>query len=217
MEVYIGTILHWPLAYAPQGWAFCRGQLLPINNNQALFSLIGTTYGGDGKTTFGLPDLRGRTPIGATTTAPNNPNTYGATGGSEGVVLTAAQLALHTHSGVATPTNVIASADLPINNADGTVANPAVGTSVLGNGFTIDADNSGNTYPIKVYTNTAINTPLNAAAVSTTVTPSKLAIQLSSTGGVTGNPPTTASHENRQPFLGMNFIIATTGYYPPQP
>ncbi len=218
MEVYIGTILHWSLPYAPQGWAFCNGQILNISKYQALFALIGTNYGGDGKTTFGLPDLRGRTHIGAITSAPGNPNSSGAVGGSEGVALNATQLAIHNHSGVATPSNVVATAQLPINNANGTSPNPATGTSVLGSGFSNDVNpDDGGSYPIRVYTNTGGNTPLSPAAVTTTVTPTKLGIQLSSTGGVAGNPATTAAHENRQPFLGINFIIATTGYFPPQP
>ena len=64
MEPFIGQIQNFGFNFAPRGWASCDGQLLPINQNQALFSLLGTTYGGDGRTTFALPDLRGRTPMG---------------------------------------------------------------------------------------------------------------------------------------------------------
>ena len=63
MEPFIGQIQAFPYNFAPRGWALCDGQLLAISQNTALFSLIGTTYGGDGRTTFGLPDLRGRVPI----------------------------------------------------------------------------------------------------------------------------------------------------------
>ncbi|MET0877492.1 MAG: tail fiber protein, partial [Tardiphaga sp.] len=62
-QPFLGTIQLFAFDYAPKGWALCNGQLLSINNNAALFSLIGTKYGGDGRTTFALPDLRGRTPI----------------------------------------------------------------------------------------------------------------------------------------------------------
>lgn len=62
-EPFIGEIRQFPFDYAPEGWAKCQGQLLPINNNTALYSLIGTTYGGDGRTTFGLPDYRGHTAV----------------------------------------------------------------------------------------------------------------------------------------------------------
>ena len=65
MEPFLSQILIWPPNFAPQGWAFCAGQLIPISQNTALFSLIGTFYGGDGQTTFALPNLQGRVPIGA--------------------------------------------------------------------------------------------------------------------------------------------------------
>lgn len=64
-EPYIGEVMLWPMNFPPRGWAFCHGQLLKISQNTALFSLLGTMYGGDGRQTFGLPDLRGRVPVGA--------------------------------------------------------------------------------------------------------------------------------------------------------
>ncbi len=79
--------------FAPRGWAFCDGQILPINQNQSLYSLLGTTYGGDGKTSFALPDLRGRTPI-----HEGDGHTLGQKGGAETVALTAAEIAAHTHT-----------------------------------------------------------------------------------------------------------------------
>lgn len=66
MDAFIGTILAWPLSWAPSGWMICAGQTIPILQNQALYALIATTYGGDGVSNFALPDLRGRFPIGAT-------------------------------------------------------------------------------------------------------------------------------------------------------
>jgi len=85
--------------FAPRGWAFCDGQILPINQNQSLYSLLGTTYGGDGQTSFALPDLRGRTPIhvGASSdTGPHHPE--GQKGGEESHSLSSAEMPAHTHS-----------------------------------------------------------------------------------------------------------------------
>ena len=79
-----------PYNFAPRGWAFCDGQILSINSNQALYSLIGTQFGGDGRTTFALPDMRGRHPIGSSTV-------IGAKGGSESQVLTESNLPNHNH------------------------------------------------------------------------------------------------------------------------
>lgn len=93
MDPYLGEIKLWPLTYAPQGWALCNGAILPISGNQALASLLGTYYGGDGKTTFALPDLRGRVPVSAGTTMK-----VGTKGGSETVTLTAQQAPPHSHA-----------------------------------------------------------------------------------------------------------------------
>lgn len=84
--------------FAPRGWALCQGQLLPIAQNSALFSLLGTTYGGDGIRTFGLPDLRGRSPIGFGQGPGLSNYPQGATGGSETVTLNTAQVPAHTHN-----------------------------------------------------------------------------------------------------------------------
>ena len=82
--------------FAMRGWALCDGQILPINQNQSLYSLLGTTYGGDGETSFGLPDLRGRTPIHVGNNGGTNHN-QGAKGGEEQHVLTQAEMPAHTH------------------------------------------------------------------------------------------------------------------------
>src|SRR3984885_5153780 len=85
--------------FAPKGWALCNGQLLPINQNQALFALLGTTYGGNGQTTFALPDLRGRTPIHT-----GNGHTLGEVGGEQAHTLSISELPSHTHVAHATTT-----------------------------------------------------------------------------------------------------------------
>ena len=96
-EPFVGEIRMFAGNFAPRGWAFCDGQLLAVSQNDALFSLLGTIYGGDGRTTFGLPDLRGRIPIHAGTGPGLSPRRLGAKSGSEKVTLTTNQLASHTH------------------------------------------------------------------------------------------------------------------------
>ncbi len=97
MEPFIGSVVLFAGNFAPRGWAFCNGQLLPISQNQALFSILGTTYGGDGRTTFALPDLRGRAPI-HWGQGPGLSNfVLGQQSGAETVTLTTAQLPAHTH------------------------------------------------------------------------------------------------------------------------
>jgi microcystin-dependent protein len=91
--------------FAPKGWALCNGQLLPINQNQALFSLLGTTFGGDGRVNFALPDLRGRTPIHV-----GSGHTLGEKGGEQAHTLSIAEVPTHTHVAMASPTN----ADSPV-------------------------------------------------------------------------------------------------------
>lgn len=96
-EPFLGEIKIWALNFAPRGWAFCDGQTLDIAQNTALFSLLGTTYGGDGRTTFALPDLRGRAPI-HVGTGPQLPTfRLGERGGNEAVALTLNELPSHSH------------------------------------------------------------------------------------------------------------------------
>ena len=90
--------------FAPRGWAFCDGQLLAVSQNDALFSLLGTIYGGDGRTTFGLPDLRGRIPIHAGTGPGLSPRRLGSKAGAESVTVTVNQLPPHNHNVFATST-----------------------------------------------------------------------------------------------------------------
>jgi len=92
-DPFLSEIRLFSFNFPPKGWALCNGQLLPINQNQALFSLLGTTYGGNGQTTFALPDLRGRVPI-----HQGNGFTLGQRGGEEAHTLTVSELPTHTHT-----------------------------------------------------------------------------------------------------------------------
>lgn len=97
-EPFVGEIRMFAGNFAPRGWAFCDGQLLAVSQNDALFSLLGTIYGGDGRTTFGLPDLRGRIPIHAGTGPGLSPRRLGAKFGTEEETLTVNELPSHGHS-----------------------------------------------------------------------------------------------------------------------
>ncbi len=96
-EPFVGEIRMFAGNFAPRDWAFCDGQLLAISQNDALFSLLGTTYGGDGQTTFGLPDLRGRVPLHEGTGPGLSERQLGSKGGAETETLTVNELASHTH------------------------------------------------------------------------------------------------------------------------
>lgn len=98
MDAFVGEIRLMGFPFAPKGWAYCQGQLLPINTNQALFSLLGTQYGGDGRTTFALPDLRGRVILGVGAASGSPSYVQGQIGGVETVGLTQQQLPAHAHS-----------------------------------------------------------------------------------------------------------------------
>lgn len=112
---FLGQIHLFSFNFAPQGWAMCNGQLLPINQNQALFALLGTTYGGNGQTNFALPDLRGKIPM----HFQNNAFTLGQTGGQAAHTVTISELPTHTH--VFTTTNAVADSVLPAGNTYATI------------------------------------------------------------------------------------------------
>jgi microcystin-dependent protein len=169
---YIGEIRMFGGNYAPLGWAVCQGQTLQIVSNQALFSLIGTTYGGDGVTTFNLPDLRGRAPMHqGTNQSTGTAYPLGKAGGSEQVALVSSQLPAHTHTAQA-------------QSGPGTQAGP--GNAV----WATELD--PNVRPFSA--NTSPSGVMNQACVS---------------AAGNGQP-----HENRMPYLAVNFIIALEGIYP---
>lgn len=164
-EPYLAEIRMTAFNLAPKGWALCNGQLLAINQNQALFSILGTTYGGNGVTTFALPDLRGRAP------AHTGPSfNLGQQAGAARHTLSAAEMPAHTHN-------------LGISTAVSHVADPAA--RVLGN---VEAGAVNYYAPLDASAQLAANTVANS-------------------GG--GQP-----HENMQPYLTVNFIIALQGIFP---
>lgn len=128
---YLGEIKMFAGNFAPTGWAFCNGQLLQISQNTALFSILGTTYGGDGKTTFALPDLRGRFPMHFGTGTNLSARNLGDMGGQETVTLSVDQMPAHTHVVSMKADSTVATTDRPPNAlpARNASATPSYGTS----------------------------------------------------------------------------------------
>ncbi len=172
-EPFIAEIQIFAGNFAPRGWAFCGGQLLPIAQNTALFALIGTTYGGDGRTTMGLPDLKGRAPMHPGDGPGLSHRRLGEKVGTETVTLNETQMPPHSHD--------FATLNAPASTfvADNT---SIVSRSVGGFGFNDDVSP-----PL---------TPMHESAVS-------------NFGADSVEP-----HNNMQPFLTLNFIIALVGTFP---
>jgi microcystin-dependent protein len=162
----IGEIRMFAGNFAPQGWAFCDGQLLPVAQNAALFSLLGTTYGGDGRTTFALPDLRGRVPVHPGQGPGLSQRRLGEKGGQESVTLSEAQIPAHVHKALGT-------------NDQATFNEPE--NALLARGRSYE------------------NNPTSEVAMHPDT--------ISSTGGG-------QDHDNLQPYLCINFIIALQGLFP---
>lgn len=184
MEPFIGQLCVFGFNFAPQGWAICDGSLLPINQYQALFSLLGTTYGGDGKTTFGLPDLRGRAPICIGQGQGLSNISMGDKGGSESVSLTPGQMPAHTHG--VTATAALAASATPLSNSPVGLV-PAT-TNETGGSTIVNAYGPAD----------GTHLAANAATVSVTC------------GAAGGGKPVAI----RNPYLGMNWCIATEGVFP---
>ena len=173
-EPYLGQIIAVGFNFAPAGWELCKGQSLPIDQNQALFQLIGTSYGGDGVTTFNLPDLQGRLEVSQGQAQGRSNYVLGNAGGAETVTLTAAQNAAHSH---------------PL------MASAATGTTTTPDSTMALANNSAS--QVDMYDKVAPTTALKSDSITSTTT---------------GGP-----HENRQPYLVINYIIAVAGQFPPHP
>jgi microcystin-dependent protein len=173
VDPFLGEIRLMSFAFPPRGWAFCDGSILQVSQNQALFALLNNRYGGDGRTTFALPDLRGRVPLSFTTGAvlPPVQLQLGKAGGSEQVALTAAQVPAHAHN-------------MEAITAAGNARNPV--------------SNFLATAPVNIYDvpKQGSTVALNAASVSPM-------------GSGQGHP-------NMQPFLVLNYCIATSGLWPPR-
>ncbi|MFD2784120.1 phage tail protein [Hymenobacter rubripertinctus] len=176
MDAFIGEIRLMGFGITPKGWLPCNGQTLAINTNQALFALLGTTYGGNGVQTFALPDLRGRVAVGTGQGPGLQPYAWGQIGGIESATLQPNEMPQHTHTFAGT-----------VKVADGAASspNPAFGQ-----------------YPAQ-----------GSATQYSTGAPNATMAGASSLG-TTGNVGSSQPHENRQPVIGMNYCIATQGYFP---
>jgi microcystin-dependent protein len=189
--------------FNPAYWAYCQGQTLQIVQYSALYSLLGTIYGGDGRTTFGLPDLRDRCVVGYGTADVNtgrSARNFGEYGGTETVTLTSAQMPAHIH----TATNVVSGAitvTSTLKCLDGTAASGTPESNVFAQQTTTDNAN-------KVYKSATADTSMHASSISSTATHN---LAVATTVGVTGS---SAAHNNMQPWLCLGYIIALNGIYP---
>ena len=203
MEGYIAEIRMFAANFAPRNWAYCQGQILSIAQNTALFSLLGTTFGGNGQTTFGLPDLRSRVAIGTGSGGQVGNYILGQMGGHESVTLLSSNLAPHNHavtsSGQKIPVSGSITASVAVNNSASTTSNPS--GAFLG----VEQGGSG-TYEASAVTGKT----LNSGAV--TITSSTLGLNLSSVQlSAAGNSYPVG---NIMPSLGMNYVICLYGIFP---
>ena len=129
---YLGEIRLFPYNFAPQGWAFCNGQLLPINQHSDLFDLLGTTYGGDGENTFALPDLRGRLAVSSGQGPGLSDYVLGQMGGEESVTLNQAEMPTHNH--LVTANNNAGAYARPQNRVPGRLSGGTTGYAAASNG-----------------------------------------------------------------------------------
>lgn len=224
MDFYIGTILPWAGAYAPAGWAFCEGQLLPIMQNQALYAVIGTQYGGNGSNNFALPDLRGRFPIGAG----QNPGTGAVwqpgtvVNSTMNITLTADNLPAHSHAITnqvtvptgGTPVDVNLNIGIPVNTD---TTNTAPVNIPAGNNCTLTGSKSGSPQNLAVNTYTTnpptANATLKPFPASTKVNVPAPSVGVNSTCSPAGN---SKQFSVQPPTLCIRFIIALQGLFPPR-
>lgn len=211
MEPFVGEINYVAFNYAPEGWLQCNGQTLPINQYNALYSLIGTTYGGNGSTTFALPDMRGRVPVHQGQHPGGSMFTMGQTNGAENVILTINNMPAHNHPATATSASTSA------------IAPGATATSAL-KAVNSDADQknaSGNSLANakglnSAYSATAPNVSMNAASIETTLNGLNI-VTTTSTNVSIGSAGNSQPFSIMQPYTVVNCIIAWQGVYPSRP
>ena len=189
MQGVIGEIRGFGGNFAPRTWAFCQGQLVSIAQNTALFSILGTTYGGDGRNTFALPDLRGRIPLSEGTGPGLSPRPLGQRSGTEDVTLNVLQIPSHTH--------ISDTSNLTVSLAASTTA-ATDQTPVSGYALGAPATDLGDR--VNLYVNATPTTALAGGVVGGSVT-------IGNTGG-------SQEHNNMMPYLTINWIICQEGIYP---
>jgi len=195
MEVFLGSIMTFGFQFAPSGWQLCNGQTLNISQYTALFSLLGTTYGGNGAQNFMLPNLQGRLPIGQGSGSSLTPRVIGALGGSESAVLTQNNMPSHTHIATFTPSGGDSGYMVSTNTA-GNASIPSATNNVLA------GSQSGQTAAaIWATSNPAPTIPLGGGG-----NPGGAVIN-----SLTGSGLPTAL---MNPFLTLNFSIALVGLFP---
>jgi len=194
MEGYMAEIRMFAGNFAPLYWSFCDGRLLPINNFNALFALIGNFYGGDGRTTFALPDLRGRVPVG-TGAGPGLPSVeLGEMAGTQEETLITSEMPAHNHQ-----------AQMTLPTYSGSV------TPQAKTGLGSFVNNPAGNYPAPSGGSNIYSSSANAAMGSSPVT----IISNNGSGSVTiGANGGSQPHNNMQPYLGMNYIICLEGIFP---
>lgn len=211
MDPFVGEISYVAFNYAPEGWLQCDGQVLPINQYNALFSLIGNTYGGNGSTTFALPDMRGRVPVHRGQHPGGSMFTLGQTGGAENTALTVNNLPAHNHT--ATATSVSTSAVAPGASATSTlkaVNSDADQKNAGGNSLANAKGLNSN------YSAATPNVNMNAASIETTL--SGLGITTTTSTNVSiGSTGNSQPFAIMPPYTVVNCIIAWQGIYPPRP
>ena len=194
-DPYLGSVSMWAPNFAPRGWALCAGQLLPVSQNSALFSLLGTAYGGDGRVTFALPDMRGRVPRGAGDGPGLSPVRLGEAAGIETVTLQILEIPTHTHDPQITwPTFSAQVKPNAFSGRGGTATNDPIGS------FHAPAPTGTN-----IYNTNSSGVLGETPATILEDTPGRL--DIFPTGDF-------RAHENRMPFLGINYIIALQGISP---
>ncbi len=222
-DPFIGEIRMVGFSYAPDGWALCQGQLMSVQQNQALFSLLGKTFGGDAVQNFGLPDLQGRSPVGAGMGAGLTPIPWGQKGGVEGVTLTQNQMPLHNHAaqftGATTPISGSASTTVSVavgTNTSNAMVPPAAGATTYLSATTAKSGLTNVAFN-GLYTGTAPDsTQANLGGISTSTSLSSMTATAAGTVTV-GNTGASMPVPLRNPYLGIYFMIALEGIYPMRP